>query len=104
MTEQESIELNKFKRLAKNVEYYANPTLSSKEIVMFLANVLPETKCLSLPEIIKVDLSIYPVFTAIALWCDSSIGVGRQYPSEVIHISQKLFEVYGKKFLPVENN
>jgi hypothetical protein len=97
MTEQQTIELTKLQGLAKKVEYYANPTMDQRQAIMFLAGALPETRCLSLPEIIKKDLYIYPVFTAIALWCDPDVGVGREYPEEVTRISQELFRLYGKK-------
>lgn len=99
MTLDQATELERLRVSAKRIEYYENPMMGEKDIVMFMVRILPETRCLSLPEILKQDLSLYPVFSSVVFWCNSQNGIGKDYPEDVIRVSHALFERFHPEVL-----
>lgn len=90
MTDTQRNELLNIQKRAKSIPYYEQKHLSEKEVTLLIIRLLPETKCIVLPEILKSDLSIMSHSAAVAGWCDPEYGLGRSYPGEIIKISQEV--------------
>jgi hypothetical protein len=96
MTTEETAELDKLYAAAKKIEYYENPNMKEKDIIVFLAQVFPETRCIAFPELLKYELLMFPVFSCVATWCNTQSGLCKEYTKEIILVSQALF----KRFHP----
>lgn len=83
-------ELLELQKRAKEKRSWEQLFLQEREIIFTVNDWLPQTSSLLLPEALKQDLRLMPLFEAIASWCDPEGGLGNQFPLEILKIARKL--------------
>ena len=83
-------QLLELQKRAKDKKYWEHNFLTEKDIIRSVSSWLPETNSLLLPEVLKNDLRIMPLYEAVANWCDPDSGLGNQFPLQILEVVNKI--------------
>lgn len=83
-------DLLELQKRAREKKYWEQIFLKESDIIRSVNYWLPQTTSLLLVEALKQDLRLMPLYEAVVNWCDPNIGLGNQFPLQILEIAKKI--------------